>query len=111
MQHLLTISFAGSTSDRSIPWSGNLKFNNPLKADRLVEISPPIPQKIIDEFNSKMNQDEIHKWFNNLKDILIYNRDLIYKKGQNYDDNLQNILSQIFKLFEIVRIFQIFKMK
>ena len=25
--------------------------------DRLVEISPPIPQKIIDEFNSKMNGD------------------------------------------------------
>ena len=61
--------------------------------DRLVEISPPIPQKIIDEFNNKINNETSE----NLRkpevcDIIVPTSS--YNLSQSERDEIKNMLTQ-----------------
>ena len=44
-----------------------------------------------------MSQGEMHKWYYEMQDILIHNRELIKKYGANYDESQKEVITDLYK--------------
>ena len=42
-----------------------------------------------------MSDTEMHEWFLSMKDILVYNRDLMYEYGKKYEESQMKIFKEI----------------
>ena len=42
-----------------------------------------------------MSDTEMHEWFLSMKDILVYNRDLMYEYGKKYEEAQMKIFKEI----------------
>ena len=56
-------------------------------------------QKITKEVKRicSMSQGEMHKWYYEMQDILIHNRELIKKYGANYDESQKEVITDLYK--------------
>ena len=56
-------------------------------------------QKITKEVKRicSMSQDEMHKWYYQMEDILILNRDLIKKYGERYHESQREVIDNLYK--------------
>ena len=54
-------------------------------------------QKITKEIKRlcSMSDTEMHEWFLSMKDILVYNRDLMYEYGKKYEESQMKIFKEI----------------
>ena len=44
-----------------------------------------------------MSQDEMHKWYYQMEDILIHNRELIKKYGERYHESQREVIDNLYK--------------
>ena len=56
-------------------------------------------QKITKEVKRicSMSKDEMHEWYYQMEDILIYNRELIKKYGAKYDESQKKVITNLYK--------------
>ena len=56
-------------------------------------------QKITKEVKRicSMSQDEMHKWYYQMEDILIHNRELIKKYGERYHESQREVIDNLYK--------------
>jgi hypothetical protein len=44
-----------------------------------------------------MSQDEMHKWYYEMQDILIHNRELIKKYGERYHESQREVIDNAYE--------------